>query len=309
MFDDRYGYPKYFDIVRCETCGLFETLPPLEEKDIENLYTRYYTRTGIDPAKIQKNFPPINQLALWWEGNHRLHYGLPRGNGEKVLKIGCGDGKSLLFLKARGYEPHGIETDRNVAKVRDALGLSIHIGTIETAPFPEKTFDIIIANQLIEHILDLDSFLEHAKKMLKENGVFLVSTPNGESAYRKILGRKWVHWHIPYHQQIFSKKSMRAILLRHGFILARAKTVTPLSWTLHNIHSWRAPVSEYGKPNPYWVKPVNTEGKAPAKKKTMRQKAKRGIFTLGAFCINAFNRFIDFSGQGDCLIVYISKKS
>lgn len=314
VFDDRYGYPKYFDILTCAHCGLFQTYPPLQKEEIADLYTHYYTREDIDPKKIGDDFLPesgfISAARRWFTGNHRIHYDLPVAT-KKILEIGCGDGRSLLQLKAMGYDAHGIETDEHVRKVKDELNLPIHIGTIEDADFGEKQFDYIIANQLIEHIIDLDSFLERCKKLLKDDGLIIFSTPNAGSMYRKLCGKKWINWHIPYHQQVFTEKSLSLLLKKHGFDTVRTKIVTPMTWTLHQLHALRTS-QIIGVRNPYW----NREASDSASGKqalSSREKAIRALkrlrYGIVVFCINIFNRVIDTFRQGDCLIITIKKSS
>lgn len=314
MFDDRYGYPKYFDILRCENCGMFQMHPPLHKKEIADLYTRYYPRENIDPRKIKGSFRPEfgfpAKAKRWFSGNHRIHFDLPLCTGQKkILEIGCGDGRSLLQLQSMGYDIYGVETDENIAKVRDGLGLPIFIGTVEDADFEPKQFDYIIANQLVEHIIDIDSFLKSCKKLLKDDGTFIFSTPNANSIYRKLCGKKWINWHIPFHQQVFTKKSLRVVLAKHGLVIESIKTVTPTPWALHQINALRSNQSISIK-NPYWNKKENTgdkTGSRPSFSKKIILLFKRVLFTIIVFSISVCNKIVDLVGQGDCLIITIKK--
>ena len=162
VYDVRYGYPDLFNIRCCTSCGLFQTEPPLKQSEIGPLYTNYYPYADIDAEKIRTGFEPSLGLASrfgnYLRGNHRIQNMIPSGSG-KALDIGCGDGRSLLQLKALGFESVGVETDENIRSIAEKLGLNIHIGIIEDAPFPHQNFDLITANQLVEHIVDLDTFI------------------------------------------------------------------------------------------------------------------------------------------------------
>ncbi|MEK7519657.1 MAG: class I SAM-dependent methyltransferase [Patescibacteria group bacterium] len=313
LFDDRYGYPGYFDIQVCQHCGLYQTAPPLRENEIADLYTRYYPRQDMNAGNIKRNVVPewgwFATAKQWFTGNHRIHFMLPRAN-KKVLEIGCGDGRSLLELKARGYDASGIETDKNVGAMAKELGLTVHIGTVENCDFAPVSFDYIIANQLIEHVVNLDSFLEHCKTLLKDNGTMIVSTPNARSIYRKLCGRAWINWHIPYHQQVFTKKSLALLLQKHGFSLTKTTIITPTAWTLHQLHALRT-THTMGIQDPYWNKKENsaTGGSAP---KTFMQKVARGAkrtFFWGIVAgITLVNRVVDAVRQGDCMVLHIQKR-
>ena len=50
IFDDRYGHPDLFQLVRCESCGHMMTSPMLKEGELPELYGTYYTRENISVA-------------------------------------------------------------------------------------------------------------------------------------------------------------------------------------------------------------------------------------------------------------------
>ncbi|MDB5266915.1 MAG: hypothetical protein JWN89_730 [Parcubacteria group bacterium] len=309
MFDDRYGYPKPFDIFKCPACGLLETLPPLTQSEVGPLYTNHYPYNDVDPKKIRTGFKPElterERFHNWLRGNHRIHYMLPPGTG-RVLDVGCGDGRSLLQLEALGYEACGIEADENIRRIKDELRLDIYIGTIEDYPSLPEKFDIIIANQLVEHIVDLESFMNAARKLLTPGGTIIISTPNAGSLQRKLFGRAWVNWHIPYHQQIFTKGSLQILLQKHEFKVRETKTVSPTAWTLHHLYAVRHP-QKIGKKNPYWSgKPKEEKAEKAAVKKTFSLKPY--VFKTVVALITVFNRTTDLFGLGDCLVIYATKE-
>jgi 2-polyprenyl-3-methyl-5-hydroxy-6-metoxy-1,4-benzoquinol methylase len=308
VHDVRYGYPDKFDIDRCSKCGLFQTEPPLTESEIGPLYTNFYPYADVDAEKIRTGFHPEigfnSKFRNWLRGNHRIQNMLPVGSG-KVLDIGCGDSRSLLQLKALGYDAYGIEADENIRPIKDKLGLNVHIGTIEDADFRPSIFDLITANQLIEHIVDLDSFIVNAKKFLRPGGTIILSTPNGDGLYRRLLGRTWINWHVPFHQQVFTKNSLSKLLEKHGLRIIKIKTVSPTAWTLHQLEALRHK-TKIGEKNPYWMvkkmEVVSKEQGVGEKKKTSYFKYL--ILNIIVFCITLFNRILDFLRLGDCLIVY-----
>ncbi|MES2213789.1 MAG: class I SAM-dependent methyltransferase [Patescibacteria group bacterium] len=310
VFDDRYGYPKAFDISRCTSCGLLITLPPLTEAEIGPLYSDHYPYNDVDPKKIRAGFKPEtdkdSRRSNWLKGNHKIHFMLPPGTG-RVLDVGCGDGRSLLQLEALGYEAHGIEADENIRRIKDELRLDIYIGTIEDYPSLPEKFDIIIANQLIEHIINLESFMNSAYKLLKPGGTIIMSTPNAGSIQRFMFGRAWVNWHIPYHQQIFTKDSLRLLLEKFGFSVTETRTVSPTAWTLHHLHAIRHP-QKLGVKNPYWSGKPKEKTKDSTGESSKALSLKPYIFKFIVACVTVFNRILDVCGLGDCLIITATKQ-
>jgi len=307
LFDDRYGYPKAFDIYRCTSCKSFQTEPRLRPEEIGPLYTDYYPRKNIDPKTVEnraRSFRPANAFNSWLSGEHRAQRLLPlvsHSNDDasrpKALDVGCGDGFSLLELRSLGYDAYGIETDVNVAKIRDALDLNIHIGTIEDASFPAHSFDYIIANQVIEHVVDLDSFCISIKRSLAPTGTVILSTPNAKSVFRMLYARRWMHWHIPYHQQILSSRGLYALLRRHGLKVVWVRTVSPSSWTMHELNRLRFK-ADLGKKNQFWTDPQKIHS-------TLAGKIFRKLAFYGS---QGIGKAADLLGHGNCIIVQAVKE-
>ncbi len=318
LFDDRFGYPGYFDMDRCSSCGHCDLQPKLKLEDITRLYTEFYPRQNINVEEMrriqnsQKKMGIFDHLDQWFHGKHDAHRFIPKtlAKDSKVLDIGCGEGKSLFEIKSMGYDAYGVDPDKNLAPVRDNLGLNLFVGTIEEYPGKDN-FDCIAASQLIEHIVNTEHFLNICKGLLKNNGTLILSTPNINSLTRKIFGRRWIHWHIPFHQQVFTKRSMRMMLRKNGFALMKIKMATPTQWLFHQLLSLRSkPIM--GQRNPYWNK---AQYKSVGKIEIEAVSAKRKIFLfikkiahyLISICFSIIDRILDILGIGDCMIV-IAKK-
>lgn len=298
IFDDRYGYSQLFDIYKCTSCQSFLTEPRLAMSEIEALYTNFYPRKNITAESVKKRahvWKRQNMFGQWLSGEHRIHRSFPKvdRSGIKVLDVGCGDGSSLLELRSLGYEVYGIETDMNVGKIKDELGLTVHIGTIEDAPFKEHSFNYIIANQVVEHVVNLDGFYSNIQKFLAPRGIAIVSTPNAKSIFRTIYNRHWIHWHIPYHQQILSTEALKLLSEKHELTVTKTKNISPSSWTMHEINRKRFEARP-GLKNPFWTPEgliVNTlAGKI----------WRKAIFIFMSTLGKIFNLF----GHGNCIMVY-----
>ena len=102
------------------------------------------------------------------------------GEGKLVLDLGCRDG-SLTHAISRGNEIVGVDIDPIALRlaadrlptlqlVRADLNLSI--------PFRSGCFDVVVAGEVLEHILFPHAFSAEIKRVLKPNGLFVGSTPN-----------------------------------------------------------------------------------------------------------------------------------
>ena len=93
-----------------------------------------------------------------------------------VFDIGCGDCSSLIEINNLGAKAFGIEADTNVKSIAKSLNLKVHFGSVEDNPFSGKKFDLIVMNQVIEHIPEPDKCIKIIKgDYQRMEGLFLFS--------------------------------------------------------------------------------------------------------------------------------------
>ncbi|HEY9584309.1 MAG TPA: DUF4910 domain-containing protein [Candidatus Paceibacterota bacterium] len=88
----------------------------------------------------------------------------------KLLDLGCGDGSFVKYCKSRGIEATGIDINNGVNFERDRL------------PYKDNSFDIVFMYAVIEHITDPSNILTEIKRVLSNNGVIVLITPNFDQA-------------------------------------------------------------------------------------------------------------------------------
>ena len=99
----------------------------------------------------------------------------------RVLDIGCGDGKLIrkLASKIKFGEIYGIEISPKYAEEARKNNVNIIIGDIDVGlPLKDASFDILISNQVIEHVNSTDNFVKECYRVLKNGGTCIASTPN-----------------------------------------------------------------------------------------------------------------------------------
>ena len=255
IFDDRYGEPNSYLLASCAACGHVATAPRLHESDLPGLYGSYYRRKSISTNDVAREAGKVKHafasLVRWWNGtDNQGQYSVCAG--EVMLDVGCGSGTSLLEAQALGAKAFGIEADPNVKPIAAALGLTIHFGNLQDQPFPEQAFDLIIMNQVIEHLPDPDQGLRELSERLAPNGRIVLVFPNTASLWRRLSGSRWINWHIPYHLHHFDRKHFERMARRCGLEVVYTRTITPNIWTLLQLRAnWYQP--QLGQPSPIWT--------------------------------------------------------
>lgn len=104
------------------------------------------------------------------------------GRQDYVLDVGCGRGEYVQDLLNFTSNAFGIET--SAEKLHDCVHLHpelrdrvFAIGA-EKMPFPNSHFDVVVVNEVLEHISDQDSALGEIRRILKNNGKLLLFCPN-----------------------------------------------------------------------------------------------------------------------------------
>ena len=139
----------------------------------------YFTGSKSNFDRLPRGYLFLNR-GLFWKGKiKRISKYMPGG---KVLDIGCGYGFLLYFMKVR-YEVHGCDVSPHAIRMCKKIfpdlppeRFFIHNIT-EVLPFPEEYFDVIICQDVIEHIKDIVTPLQNIYKALKKGSIFLFKIP------------------------------------------------------------------------------------------------------------------------------------
>lgn len=101
----------------------------------------------------------------------------------RILDIGCGGGDDLINIREStglNLHLHGIEVyEPSVIKCREK-GIDIHSINIEyqKLPFPDAYFDVVVINQVIEHLKEIFFVFSEISRVVKPDGLIAVGVPN-----------------------------------------------------------------------------------------------------------------------------------
>ncbi|WP_456620019.1 MULTISPECIES: bifunctional 2-polyprenyl-6-hydroxyphenol methylase/3-demethylubiquinol 3-O-methyltransferase UbiG [unclassified Bradyrhizobium] len=132
--------------------------------------------------------------------------------GLRVLDIGCGAGLLCEPLSRLGAQVIGVDPSvSNIAAAKlhadkSHLAIDYRCTTVEEID-PRERFDIVLAMEVVEHVVDVGVFLKRCAAMLKPNGLMVVSTlnRNWKSFALAIVGAEYVLRWLPRGTHEWSK--------------------------------------------------------------------------------------------------------
>jgi SAM-dependent methyltransferase len=149
---------------------------------------------------------------LWAEHISRYAFAARCASGASVLDIGCGAGYGTAELARSGRSAVGIDiAPEAVAYGRAHYGLpnlSFVAASATALPFGDSCFDLVTGFEVIEHLFEWRGLLAEARRVLRPEGVFLVSTPN-KSYYTESRGAEGAN---PFHAHEFEFAEFQAAL-------------------------------------------------------------------------------------------------
>lgn len=133
------------------------------------------------------------------------------GSRIKILDVACGEGTETRILADSETTVFGVDlkdefrpTNSNIVfRQMDSTKLE----------FPDNYFDCVVSMETIEHIKDYNRFLGEIDRVVKPEGLVIISTPN-KKFFQKMLG-KYYPGYNPYHVREFTTSEMKNALAKH----------------------------------------------------------------------------------------------
>lgn len=126
-------------------------------------------------------------------------------SGKHVLDLACGTGRIIPKLLEKKADITGIDVSAEMLKIAQKKFPKAKFlqGNMEQLPFTENSFDLVIAAFAIVHLKSLDKVFGEVYRVLKDNGIFVLTNINQKKAPKLKMGRESIvigsYYHIPKH--------------------------------------------------------------------------------------------------------------
>lgn len=166
------------------------------------------------PLTGERTLPGLPEENYWYRRHEAAYRWLaPTCAGAVVLDAGCGEGYGAALLA--GSAAHVIACDYDAASVRHAratYGVDAVRTNLTPLPFASGSVGVLANCQVIEHLWDQEGFLTEARRVLRDDGTLMLTTPNrltfspGQDTPRN-----------PFHTRELSADELSELLLGAGF--------------------------------------------------------------------------------------------
>jgi len=101
----------------------------------------------------------------------------------KVLDAGCGDGVFSYLVSKKGYEVSGVDLSKEAIDAAKEItkkkgqNIDFRVASVYELPYEDNYFDAVVSTEVIEHLDDVDKFLDEIKRVTKKEGTIVISTP------------------------------------------------------------------------------------------------------------------------------------
>jgi SAM-dependent methyltransferase len=214
---------KLYPTVRlkvCLHCGhVFNDLTQNELDGLRNYYNIEYAPANLNAIDTNGDRPG-SASNLTTDRYSQLYSALSPHihNQQEILDVGCAMGGFLDFLSQKGFRRlSGVDmTETYVEHAHIKNQYRIELGNAESLPFSDHTFDAVIMEQVLEHLVNPVTAFQEAKRVLKKDGVFCIGVPDA-SRYSDFYFFDFYWLLLREHIQHFDIDHLNLLAMHEGF--------------------------------------------------------------------------------------------
>jgi 2-polyprenyl-3-methyl-5-hydroxy-6-metoxy-1,4-benzoquinol methylase len=203
-----------FPIVKCNQCGLIYVNPRISVEANNKYYEFLLTE---DHDFLDKHFFETYSVHKKQIDRYIRIIKKTKFDG-RILDIGCGNGFFLTRARESGFQVEGQEiSSLFINYCRQNLDLTVYSGELDSLNLEAGSYDVITMFDVIEHVYLPGKLLKECNRLLKPDGLLVVTTHDIGNFFAKLYG---VKWHMIYpigHVWYFTRVTLRSLLRKEGF--------------------------------------------------------------------------------------------
>ena len=194
----------------CRKCELYQYgQPPKNEAAYGLNYNTYAKRRG---QKLRTAQVRLNRVAAVTNRSVSIKQQTPR-----LLDIGSNIGITLEAAEQRRWRSIGVDINKDMVRYCQQNGhesVSYEGGRL---PFESQTFDVLTAWHVIEHVTDVRKTLADWRRVLRDDGILAIETPDASSPKVRGLARSYKNFWSIEHTYAFTPANLSSFFEEAGF--------------------------------------------------------------------------------------------
>ncbi|GAJ12316.1 unnamed protein product, partial [marine sediment metagenome] len=207
-----------FHYYKCKNCAFVFVNPRLNDKGCDLWYNSDYYDAALETEYfINRKKDPYYSSSLSKEHFEKASNILEKARFRKdisIIDLGCGGGSFLAYLKDKLGFQNLMGVDLNVKAVDFAVKYrKLNVQKINANHLSkEQKFDLVISTENIEHVNDINEYMNTVSSLTKKNGYLLLTTPHNDKWATILYGIHGDHYCAPNHLNYFNIKSLSLLL-------------------------------------------------------------------------------------------------
>jgi len=199
-----------YGVCKCESCSLVFLNPRLPEEQLESFYEdQYFNGTHETGYSNYEGDKSITEKTFV----RRVNFIRRFKTAGRILDVGCSLGFFLDVAQRSGFEGWGIDCSKYaINQSKSRFPNRVFAGVLNDEIFDDKSFDVITMFDVFEHVYDPHKLVRQVHRILKDDGILIITTPNQDSILAKLTGKKWVSYKIPEHVFYYTPQTLTQIV-------------------------------------------------------------------------------------------------
>ncbi len=214
---------EIFDIWQCNNCAVrfTQNIPIAEEIGPYYQSTSYVSHSDTQEGLVNRLYHLVRNFTL--KGKLALVKKVSGLQTGTLLDVGAGTGAFSNIMATNGWAVTSLEPDDTARKVaKDKYGLELQSPS-DLYYLDNNQFDAIAMWHVLEHVHDLQGYLNKFYDILKPNGKLIIAVPNYTSNDASFYDTTWAAYDVPRHLYHFSPQSINALAKAKGFTVKAYK--------------------------------------------------------------------------------------
>lgn len=217
MATEDYSISKEsFEIYDCAACSFRftqhipspEKIGPYYQSDV------YISHSDTKEGIVNKLYHAARELML--NRKRKLVQSLTKG--DHLLDIGSGTGYFLDHMHRSGFQVQGVEIDGAArAATKEKFAIEVAEPSIFLQGKLSQKVDVITLWHVLEHLHDLEGYMNSIHHQLVDNGVVLIAVPNHAAYDATYYKKHWAAYDVPRHLWHFTPQTIDKLAQKTGF--------------------------------------------------------------------------------------------